>query len=375
MVRGESSESGWPFNEGRGLVANKNFARYFPDSGTTQTLPEPPFFVGKGSGTVYLDGAIYLTRGETRPGPGGTVAHTDGIRIPGTGFARFVLNDGELPPEAHDFSVAWIQRLPVMDWVQGSEHPDVDGWPAPGSQVTWRARIKNWRPSEWQSVGWRCLLDGAEIAQGTVNLAAGGYTDVDIPWTWTFDRHVLRFEIDPADEIEEFSEANNAVETWTDAITVAFWVEQSVYNYFHQYQKDLGIGSNGWEDWAQRQVAHWNEMFAEAKNQIDAPDGVLDRIRLDKITVVPDGALPLNGGLPTNNPDNSDHTTDLVWGFPKTVLNQYTNHTDAVWTNPFYYEGSLLHELGHARYLVDVYGFNVTDREDKRRVLITLDGA
>jgi len=622
MVRGESSESGWPFNEGRGRADNAGFARYFPDSDATQTLSAPPFLIGKGSGTAYLGGFLYLIQGETRPGTGAAVSGADGIRIPGAGFARFVLrtdasgdgplrvpvgdylqsgfatlsasphsagdpedifdgdwgagctSDGVNPmvvtlsfnspvsagaaraafspdthqwsleaansttdldgktgshvdifgpleaggdgphwrewndtpverrifrftvrrmaggdsveikelelqyaktvhtieingtpvrvnhmeivpdtdtlivgeshdlmaelslslgpdrydvtgdavwtsassavatvaggtvqgvgvgettvdaafdpfgararvqvietPAAHDedFSVAWIQRLPVTDWVWDSPHPETDGWPTAGSQVTWRARIRNWWPYPWEGVSWRCLVDGEVVDQGTVDLAADGYTDVDVPWTWNFDRHALRFEIDPTDEIDEFSEQNNAVETWTDAVTVAFWVEQSVFDYFHQYQKDLGIGSNGWEDWAQRQVAHWGEMFEAAQNPVDAPGGVLDRIRLDKITVVPDGALPLNGGLPTNNPDNNDRTTDLVWGFPSTLLGggMYSNHTDAVLANSFYYEGSLLHELGHARYLVDVYGFNVMDSEEKHRVLLTLNG-
>ncbi len=285
-----------------------------------------------------------------------------------------------VPPEAspspdEDFSVAWIQRLPVQEWVENSPHPETDGWPAEGAPVTWRVRIKNWWPATQKGVGWRCWLDDAILAEGAADLAPG-YTDVDVPWTWTFTRHTLRFELDPEHAVAEFSEQNNVLTTWTDALTVAFWVEQSVYDYFHRYQKDLGIGANGWEDWAQRQVARWNALFAAARYPVDTPDGVLDRIRLDKITLVPDGALPLHGGLPTNNPDNHDRTTDLVWGFPATLLDggMYKNHTAAVPENAFFYEGSLLHELGHARYLVDVYGFNVMDRADAPRVRVTLNG-
>lgn len=39
----------------------------------------------------------------------------------------------------------------------------------------------------------------------------------------------------------------------------------------------------------------------------------------------------------------------------------YKNHTTVSNDNPFYFDGSLLHELGHARFLIDVYGFNVKD--------------
>jgi hypothetical protein len=108
----------------------------------------------------------------------------------------------------------------------------------------------------------------------------------------------------------------------------------------------------------------------------DSPNGVLDRIRLDKITVVPDGALPLAGGLPSNNPNLNDRTIDLQWGFAATLLNGnfYSNHTATTLSNPFYFEGSLLHELGHARYLIDLYGFNVHDDGTGTTVAIRENG-
>jgi hypothetical protein len=88
---------------------------------------------------------------------------------------------------------------------------------------------------------------------------------------------------------------------------------------------------------------------------------VLDRVRVDEITIVPDGSLPLAGGLATNNPDLRDKTIDLMWGFPSSQLNStfYANTTSLGETNPFYIEQSLIHELGHARYLIDEYGFDV----------------
>ena len=630
LVRGETTPDSWPFNESRGQITNGDFARYFPATGQVQALAPAPFHVGKGSDSVFLDGSLYLTQGETRNSPddagNNEPVNRDGIRKPGSGFARFriaateftgppviplaeYLRDGfatvttsglagdpgrlfdrdwasacttadvnpaiitvtftaptsvgaaraafgddthewtldaadtaadlagatgsfirifgpnevagvgphwrewnEIPvirkifrftikrldggalgeirelelqrpkavilanidgkmvrvnhfeivpdqltvrlddtrpltallslslgpnryevagtnecrwtlsnptvatiggdelhaigvgettitasywggggdltakahvtvvdPAAHDndMSVAWIQRLPVIPYVWGSAQPETAGWPTVGSTVTWRARVRNWWPFPRTGVGYRWLLDDSVIASGTVTLAPAGLTDVDLPWSWAFEHHTLRFEIDPANAVAEFSEKNNAVDTWTDAITVGFWVEQSLFAEFHRYQKDLGIGSNGWEDWAQRQVARWNESFAAAAHPIDAPNGVRDRIRLDKITLVPDGALPLAGGLPGNNPDFNDRTTDLVWGFNSAQIGSgmYDNHTETEDWNPFFFEGSLIHELGHARYLIDVYGFNVGDRPEVPRVLINFKGA
>lgn len=284
----------------------------------------------------------------------------------------------DLPENAwdKDLSVSWIERLPRMPFVWNSTNPTRDGWPAEGSTVTWGAVVKNWSSTPREAVSYRWLLNGNTLSTGTVDLAANAWTTVDLPRSWSFNREELRFEIDSDGAIAEFSETNNTLGIWTDAISLGLWVEQSVYDYFHQNQRSLGDGANGWEDWAQRQVGRWNEMFAAAIDPIDAPQGVLDRIRLDKITVVADGALPLAGGLAGNHPDLNDRSVDLMWGFPASQLSStfYSNHTDRTDSNPFYYEGSLIHELGHARYLIDTYGFNVLDTAANPRVLVKQAG-
>lgn len=259
-----------------------------------------------------------------------------------------------------DLDVGWISRLPRLPYVWNSEHPEREGWPKEGEAVVWRAHVKNWSGMALNAVPYRWYLDGEVVASGTIALGPGEYVTVDLPWTWTFERHRLTFEVDPTNAVAEEEERNNQLTVFTDAITVGFCVEQTVYDYFHEYQRELGVGSNSWEDWAQRHVSRWNRMFAEAVYP-ESPEGVLDRIRIDTIAVVPDGALPLAGGLPTNHPNRRDFTVDLQWGFPASLVREgfYSDHVHASETNPFYFEGSLLHELGHARYLIDLYGFNV----------------
>lgn len=286
-----------------------------------------------------------------------------------------VNEDPYIPPGA-DLTIRYIARLPRIDYVWGSSNPAVEGWPAPEDTVTWRAVINNYLDSAYANVPYRWYLDGALVASGAVNIPAGDTAYADFPWSWTFTRHELKFVLDPENLIPEEEEANNELLLSTNAISAGLYVEQGVYDYFHQYQKLLGVGSNGWEDWAHRQVKIWNEMFAGAIYPL-SPAGVLDRIRLDKITIVPDGALPLAGGLPSNNPNLNDRTVDLQWGFPATLLNGsfYANHTGVSLSNPFYYEGSLIHELGHARYLIDVYGFNIhTSAGDTTVVAIKENG-
>lgn len=236
-----------------------------------------------------------------------------------------------------------------MDYVINSSNPTREGWPAAGQPIVWRANVKNFADAPAR-VTYRWLEDGQEIAHGTATLAPHATTAIDLPRSWTFARHRLSFEVGGAH-----------LEVFTDAIAAGFWVEQSLYDYFRAHQPDLGIGSICWEDWAQRQIALFNDMASMA--------GVLDRWRVQKIVIVPDGALPLTpvDYVPQGNeypnaathPDVSDRTVDLEWGFRASVISTYANTHTVSLSNPFYLAPMLLHELGHARYLIDVYGFDV----------------
>ncbi|HUR81005.1 MAG TPA: hypothetical protein VM733_09575 [Thermoanaerobaculia bacterium] len=252
-----------------------------------------------------------------------------------------------LPLFASDVTVAWIARAPELEYVWGSAIPGVEGWPLAGSTVTWRAHVRNFGPDA-VSMPYAWRVDGVESARGNVILAPNAITTVDLPSLWTFDRHRIAFTID-----------GKEVEVFSDALSVGFWVEQSFYDYFRAHQSELGIGSTGFEDWAQRTVALFNDMAELA--------GVIDRMRLQKIVIVPDGALPLNGLPPdaslgangATHPDQNDRTVDLMWGFRTAHLNQYTRGTKIDPLNWFYTGVGALHEMGHARYLVDVYAWDV----------------
>jgi hypothetical protein len=268
---------------------------------------------------------------------------------------------------ADDLTVAWISRQPEMDYVWGSANPKVEGWPAGGEAVSWRAHVRNFGVARI-GVAYHWTLDGETFAGGMVSLAADAITTVDVPWSWTFERHRLGFAIDSGAAVAEESETNNELEVFTDALSVGFWVEQSMYDWFRNHQNRLGIGSTSWENWAQRLISFYNDT-AQIAVYDETPDGVHDRWRLQKIVVVPDGALPLTplpdegtrGGEPNGatHPDKSDRSVDLVWGFPTSALRLFTNVTDASLNNFFYMAPVYIHELGHARYLVDVYAYDV----------------
>lgn len=275
-----------------------------------------------------------------------------------------------LPLFASDLTVGWISRQPEIPYVWHSTNPTVEGWPAAGAPISWRAHVRNFSDAQHR-VAYTWKLDGSEIARGTVTLAPNTYTTVDLPRPWSFRRERLAFAIDVDSAVTEESEVNNTLEVFTDALAVGFWVEQSFYDYFRAHQHRLGVGSTSFEDWAQRTITYFNDMSALAVYP-EAPQGALDRWRLQKIVVVPDDSLPLNGipddATPGANggthPDQHDRSVDLMWGFRKPTIQTYGSDVTTVSPdNPFYVNYILLHELGHARYLTDVYAWNVIPQE------------
>lgn len=302
-----------------------------------------------------------------------TVTASGLVTAVGQGVARITISAGALSAVAvvtvddfGDLGIGWIHRSPEIDFVQGALDPTREGWPTVAQSITWDAQVKNWSLFARMNVSYRWTLNGAPIASGHVDLPSGTYVTVSLPRAWSFQRQRLKFELDPTNQVHEIEERNNSLEILTDALSVGFYVEQSVYDHFARHQHRLGVGANSWEDWAQRHIITWNSMFENARFAA-TPNGVLDRLRLDKITVLPDGSLPLAGGLPGNHPNLNDRTVDLQWGFPSSILTwAYKDFTtipgpDGSPENFFHFEGSLMHELGHARYLIDLYGFNVSD--------------
>jgi hypothetical protein len=63
---------------------------------------------------------------------------------------------------------------------------------------------------------------------------------------------------------------------------------------------------------------------------------------------------------PVLYPNSSDRTVDIQWGYPLTSLPAYVNGTP--WTLLY---DSFIHELGHARYLIDVYGWRLDNAHDR----------
>lgn len=256
-----------------------------------------------------------------------------------------------------DLDLAYIARLPRYDYDAAKNQP------ASGDAVTFQANIANRGGQNTGAFSYSWYIDNTPVFTSThPGMNPGEGAILTLGWTWETGPHYIRVELDPNELISEVSEQNNAIEDQTNALAVGFWVEQSVYDYFNAHQINLGLGSVSWDDWAQRQINVWNQMFENAVHLPLTPQGIIDRVRLDKVTVVADGMLP---SCATNFPDPNDKTIDLQWGFPSEEVGILSGHTCGAFN---YYidnpesqnvEYSLMHELSHARYLIDLYGLNV----------------
>ncbi len=171
-------------------------------------------------------------------------------------------------------------------------------------------------------------------------------------WPWVHETKTVKFALDTGNVVPELSETNNQVTDRTDALSLGIWVEQSSYNFFNEHVIQSGWGGNSFDDWLQRHVNIWNDMFADA--------GIYDRVRLAKVVIKPDGALNCNGNLP-----EIDSSIDLIWGFMAESVGVSTP-ANCTFLTPRYRDDQttwdrdmgLIHELNHARYHIDLYGLN-----------------
>lgn len=327
--------------------------------GPQGTFPVP------GEGVVEFD-VQGLTPGEYDL----TVQVRDQDGAPATGGTDFEV---VLTLRSLDMDVGWISRssprIPFRKHYAQST-PD-EGWPAPGQDVIWSARVINWTDAALNGVDYEWLLDGREVADGFVNLPAEGTLDVDLTLPWADRRQELTFRLDTEDAYDEVEEANNEVTIHTDALAVGFRIERGIYERFRRNQREFGRGTNSFEDWARYKIRSWNEIFARSVDPELAPDGVLDRLRLDYVEVWEDGTVWSSGWW------WGDPEVDMRYAFPTDDMDspyqflrpgsprQSFDPENLIPTN------SYLHEMLHQRYLMDIYALELRHDGDRRRILVT----
>lgn len=220
-----------------------------------------------------------------------------------------------------DWDVTFIERMPA-------EHGSA------GGRAAWCAHVKNYGMGRAGPVAYEWRVDGETVRRGVLpEIERFRQTEAVLPDPGESPAREIEFVVDPGGAAAETTRENNRLRVRTDAQPVGFWVEESIVRYFHHFQRQLGIGSNSWEDWAQRQIAHWN---ADARR---------DAWRLDRIVVVRDGVLPLAGGSAETEPDLRYRNVALMRGFPASLLTAagpYRETRSREAGNPFFIQASLL---------------------------------
>ncbi len=332
----------------------------------------------------YVDGTLAVSAqdsslgwGMAGPRTGDALARFDWLGIAGS---TPPVTPTPTPPAAidryPDLDALYIGRSPQYAWNAEKNWPDV-GEPV---EFTLYLANKGRVAAGPFKVRWETLVQDGQVVPGSVvvqevaGLAAGTsmtlrYRDSGAGKAWGDGRwrdgpYRVRAVVDVDHAVDEGPfEVNNDLADFTNALTLAFKVEQDVYSVFNSrrtgvvadvppgnrgnaafywWSKPAGTppyrsGTYSWEDWAQRQVAQLNEYFYRAENKYFGGNrNRLIRIRLGRVDIVPDGSMAGSHNFPYG-----DWTIDLAWGFDNyapiyTVLPEFTVT-----------EWSLLHELGH----------------------------
>jgi hypothetical protein len=282
---------------------------------------------------------------------------------------------------APDLGVRFISRSP-LEWRYNVQYPDgvpqlapthngqdprLDKhWPAPGEVVTFTAHVRNHGDSGVPRFEYRWYIDGEPQSPADLTysqpLLPGGEATVSLPWTWPADLrdHTVKVVIDPADQIGDELRQNNTYEDFTNALSFSIWVEQGLYDRFNAQVN--GFGTRSFEDWFRWQFEAMKKDFARSIYPVIAPNGILERIRVEEINVIPfDPANLDNWRLALDN-DPHIFLNDGRWQFTSaaaTLTDKETEWDHYVETFITTIDWGLVHELSHQLGAIDEYNLNV----------------
>ncbi|HYI12448.1 MAG TPA: CARDB domain-containing protein [Thermoanaerobaculia bacterium] len=272
-----------------------------------------------------------------------------------------------------DLDVTYISRTPrykryVMDFSRGLPQllPGTEKdkrWPAPGEIVTYRAHIINKGTSAASSFAYEWKLNGAVVRTGTEAgpFGPGVEKSVSFQTPWTAAPQRIEFKADPANAVTETFETNNARAIGSHDLTLSYWVERGMYQRFNNRLNV--VGTRSFEDWLQKQIDEMNLRFGQAKYTPVAPNGVLDRVRIDKIVVAED----VDSAISPMAADPDVHLIDGRWqssdGDPTNAVGKagrWENDTNA---HIGHVDWGLVHELAHQVGIIDLYALGIKNNE------------
>lgn len=205
-------------------------------------------------------------------------------------------------PGLADLTVAYIERTPrdaswqghvtdkngspVLDIAPSAAGPAVK----PGDEITFHVHILNAGQAPSKPAPCRILIDGREIVPtATIPAVEAGKSHViAAKWKWLPGQHDLCVEITTAEDADAVR-WNNTFEQPTQALAVTMVVARDRYDAFRRHASL--VDSFCFEDYAQYLIRNMNALFALSVYP-STPEGVQERVVLDRIVVVDDPMDP-----------------------------------------------------------------------------------
>src|SRR5262245_9445918 len=209
-------------------------------------------------------------------------------------FRRFARQN--VRPDAWDLTVAYVERLPRDPSWQGRVTykdglPTVD--PAltaldatlkDGTNAIFKIHVLNAGQKKSAEVGCKVSIDDKVINTAKIPpLNPGATHAVECTWSWQGGQHKLRVNID-ADK-NDIPAWNNTYEEPTQAVSLAVVIDKTEYARFAANMNLVDTYS--FEDWMQYQIHSLNGLFSESRYPT-SPDGIKERLRLDRIIITDD---------------------------------------------------------------------------------------
>ena len=281
-------------------------------------------------------------------------------------------------PLQPDLDVLWISRQPRYQRYCVQYPNDlptlcagtvgVQRQPHPGEPVTFTGHIANRGFAHSGSFTFTWEVDAQPLLSGTLpGLAPDEEITTTLNWSWAAEPHTVTLRVEPDEPAAEICAANNQRSDRTDALFLEVLVHPLVYDAFSS-RRNL-VGSYSFEDWIQAQFAAMNERLSTAVYP-ETPLGVLDRVRVDVITVTADvgsdivsSTLPYDGRW-TFRVDKDDHHT------PQDESSESAENYAARFAANL--DWGLIHELTHQLGVIDLYWFNVFSGDEN--LVLDLEG-
>ncbi len=201
-------------------------------------------------------------------------------------------------PARPDLTVGYVERLPRDPSWHGRVRsagglpqlmvdPNARPWrPKVGAPVTFRVHLLNAGGAASAATSCRVAIDDETVVTVDVPALAFGETHVfETKWSWRDGPHTLHVDIESAPASHEIVRWNNRFAEPIHGLGVTAIVARNRYEAFRGLRNT--VDSFCFEDWLQYQLRNLNALMA-ASVYPSAPQGILERLRVDRILVVDD---------------------------------------------------------------------------------------